>query len=153
MNLEFIQPYIAAPYWEPPDVTIDKSAEQAIKGHNNLTGHGQSTIALYTDGSGIHGRVGAAAVCPQYQETRTAYMGEQSEAILYAAELQGIFLALIIILRHRSSQAVVFTDNQAALQALQSPGRQSGQYLVEAIIAAQNKAKEDGLTVRFRWIP
>ncbi|KAI9044980.1 ribonuclease H family protein [Aspergillus affinis] len=127
---------------EARDVTIDESAEQAITGHNNLTGYGQSAIALYTDGSGISGRVGAAAVCPQYQETRTAYMGEQLEATVNAAELQGIFLALIIILRHRSYQAVVFTDNQVTLQALQNPGRQFEQYLVEAIIVALNIARE-----------
>jgi hypothetical protein len=54
---------------------------------------------VYIDRSGINGRVGAAVVCPQYNKIRSVYMGEQSEAIVYAAELQGILLGLIIILR------------------------------------------------------
>ncbi|GFF96867.1 hypothetical protein IFM47457_11104 [Aspergillus lentulus] len=152
-NLECIQPYITAPYWTPPDVTIDASAEQAITEHDVILGQSQPAVAVYTDGSGINGKIGAAAVCPQYLETRAAYMGEQSEDTVYAAELQGIFLALIIIIRRRICQAVVFTDNQAALRAIQNPGRQSGQYLLEAVIAALEKAREEGLTVRFRWIP
>jgi hypothetical protein len=44
-NLECIQPYITAPYWTPPDVVIDESAELAITGHNSITGQGQSTVA------------------------------------------------------------------------------------------------------------
>ncbi|KAI3054683.1 hypothetical protein CBS147353_11406 [Aspergillus niger] len=152
-NLECIQPYITAPYWTPPDVTIDACAEQAIAEHDTIAGQSQSVVTVYTDGSGINGKIGAAAVCARYQETRAAYMGDQSETTVYAAELQGIFLALIIIIRHRISRAVVFTDNQAALRAIQNPGRQSGQYLLEAVIAALDKAREGGLTVRFRWIP
>lgn len=58
-----------------------------------------------------------------------------------------------MIIRHRISQAVIFTDNQAALRALRNLGRQSGQYLLEAAIAAVDKARENGLTVSFRWIP
>jgi ribonuclease HI len=65
----------------------------------------------------------AAAVCPQYNEIRSVYMGEQSEATVYAAELQGILLGLIIILRRQIQHIIIFTDNQAALQALQNPGR------------------------------
>jgi ribonuclease HI len=152
-NLECIQPYITAPYWTPPDVTIDESAEQAIAEHDIIAAHSQTAVAVYTDGSGINGKVGAAAVCPQYLDARATYMGEQSETTVYAAELQGIFLALVIIIRHRICRAVVFTDNQAALRAIQNPGRRSGQYLVDVVIAALDKAREDGLTISFRWIP
>ncbi|GCB25809.1 probable RNA-directed DNA polymerase from transposon X-element [Aspergillus awamori] len=99
-NLQCIQPYITAPYWTPPDVTIDACAEQAIAEHDTTAGQSQSVVAVYTDGSGINGKIGAAAVCPRYQETRATYMGDQSETTVYAAELQGIFLASIIIIRH-----------------------------------------------------
>ncbi|KAI2886137.1 hypothetical protein CBS63078_11038 [Aspergillus niger] len=90
---ECIQPYMTAPYWTPRDVTIDASAEQAIAEHNTIACRSQLEVAVYTDGSGMNGRIGAAAVCPQYQETWAAYMGEQSKTTVYAAELQGIFLA------------------------------------------------------------
>jgi hypothetical protein len=42
---------------------------------------------VYIDRSGINSRVGAAAVCPQYNEIRLVYMGKQSKAIVYAAKL------------------------------------------------------------------
>ncbi|GKZ39141.1 hypothetical protein AbraIFM66950_011950, partial [Aspergillus brasiliensis] len=60
-NLEYIQPYIVAPYWAPPELTIDESVEQAIASYNDITGKDQSAVALYTDGSGINGKIGAAA--------------------------------------------------------------------------------------------
>ncbi|KAL7648995.1 hypothetical protein ACMYSQ_012593 [Aspergillus niger] len=76
-NLECIQPYITASYWTPPNVTIDASAEQTIAEHDTIACQRQLEAAVYTDGSGINDMIGAAAVCPQYQETRAAYMGEQ----------------------------------------------------------------------------
>ncbi|PYH67178.1 ribonuclease H family protein [Aspergillus vadensis CBS 113365] len=79
--------------------------------------------------------------------------GEQSEATVYAAELQGILLALIIILCRPIQHAIIFTDNQAALRALQIPGRQSGQYILETVLVALEKARQRKLIIRFRWIP
>lgn len=134
-------------------MTIDESAEQAIAEHDIIAGHNQTAVAVYTDGSGINGKVGAAAVCPQYLDTQATYMGKQSETTVYAAELQGIFLVLIIIIRHRICRAVVFTDNQAALRAIQNPGRRSRQYLIEVVIAALDKAREGGLTIQLDAIP
>jgi hypothetical protein len=98
-DLESIHPFITTPFWTPPEVMIDGNVEIAMKQHETVIKQDQSIIAVYTDGSGINSRVGAAAVCPQYNETRSVYMGEQSEAIVYTAKLQGILLGLIIILR------------------------------------------------------
>lgn len=80
-------------------------------------------------------------------------MGEQSEATVYAAELQGILLALVIVLRRQIQHAMVFTDNQAALRAIQNPSRQSGQYILETVLAAIDRAHTSKLTISFRWIP
>jgi hypothetical protein len=51
---------------------------------------------VYTDGSGIEGEIGSAAVCPLLQQTRSAHMGPDTLSTVYAAELQGISLALQI---------------------------------------------------------
>ena len=109
-NLECIRPYITAPYWSPPEVVITENAENAIKEHNMVVAHGQQVIMVYTDGSGsrLNSRVGAAAVCPKHQETRSVYMGEQSETTVYIAELQGILLALVTILHRQLQHVVVF---------------------------------------------
>lgn len=48
---------------------------------------------------------------------------------------------------------MVFTDNQAALRAIQNPGRQLGQYVLEIVLAAINRARTSKLTISFQWIP
>jgi ribonuclease HI len=71
---------------------------------------------IYTDGSGIDGHVRAAAVSPMTRHTRTAYMGNSETSTVYAAELQGIKLALEIAVEdkergNKREKVVVFTDN------------------------------------------
>ncbi|GKZ36990.1 hypothetical protein AbraIFM66950_008282 [Aspergillus brasiliensis] len=105
-----------APYWMPPDVTIDTNAEMAMVQHEVITEHGHSITAVCTNGHGIKGRIDAAAACPQYQDGRSVF----------------------------------FTDNQAVLRAFQNPGPQSGQYLVETILVALEKAREHKLSIRFQ---
>ena len=91
--------------------------------------------------------MGAEAVCPKHQETRSVYMGEQSETTVYVAELQRILLALVIILRRQIQHVVFFNENQAALRAIQTPGRQSGQYVLETVLAAIDRARTSKLTI------
>jgi ribonuclease HI len=75
-------------------VYIEDSTEKAQKEHQRQEQHETDAIHIYTDGSGINGRIGAAAVCTTTQETTSAYMGEDTTSTVYASELQGIILAL-----------------------------------------------------------
>ena len=72
--------------------------------------------------------------------------------MFYAAELLGILMGLDIATKSDRRHAVIFTDNQAALQALQNPGRPSGQYIIRKIIEALTAASTHGLYVEFHWI-
>ncbi|RKK06295.1 hypothetical protein BFJ66_g18528, partial [Fusarium oxysporum f. sp. cepae] len=83
-------------------------------------------IHIYTDGSGIGGHIGAAAVCTTTQETKSAYMGDDTTSTVYAGELQGISLALQIAQEDRSrgnsrSKVLIYTDNQAAIRSTAKP--------------------------------
>lgn len=60
---------------------------------------------LITDGSGIGGRIGAAAVAPASKITEKAYMGTQEISTVYAGELQGIVMGLDIARREQAIRA------------------------------------------------
>ncbi len=53
----------------------------------------QKGINFYTDGSGIDGHIGGAAVCPSFGAVGRRYMGTIPGYKVYSGELVGIILA------------------------------------------------------------
>ncbi|KAF6782471.1 hypothetical protein CSOJ01_16001 [Colletotrichum sojae] len=119
---ERIPPYITPPWWRGPRVRIPESAEQAEKEHRRCLEQNTDAAHIYTDGSGINGQIGAAAVCTTTQQTRKSHMGDDTTSTVYAGELQGIVLALEMAQadkqngNHRS-KGFIHTDNQAAIRS------------------------------------
>ncbi|PQE10727.1 reverse transcriptase protein [Rutstroemia sp. NJR-2017a WRK4] len=93
---EPIPPYVAPPWWQGPSIRIASNAKTAKKQHKESLKHSSNRIFIYTDGSGIDNQVGAAAVSPLTRSTKMVYMGNSETSTVYAAELQGIKLALQI---------------------------------------------------------
>jgi ribonuclease HI len=97
--------------------------------------------------------LGAAAVAPALRTQELAYLGKETTTTVYAGELLGILMGLGIILTSNPCKAAMFTDNQAALKALQNPQRSSGQSILRRIMDAPEEAKVRGINVEFHWIP
>ena len=126
---------------------------------------------VYTDGSGINGKVGAAAL------TRTfgwqSYLGKTGKATVYAAEIVGIHIALDIILDHIAGQQnlnindnsgevsnrnhrqyIIYTDNQAAIRTVSNGEAKSAQYIAERVIQAIDTLRHlYHQEIEIHWIP
>jgi hypothetical protein len=81
-------------------IHIEPTKEEA-KEYHDRTNYLPTTAYIYTDGSGIDGNIGAAAVFPKSNGTRYQYLGKRAEYNVYAAELCAIQLGLEIIKANR----------------------------------------------------
>ncbi|OHW95426.1 reverse transcriptase [Colletotrichum incanum] len=155
---EHIPPFVTPPWWQGPRILIAGGAEQAEKAHQRCLEQSTNAAHIYTDGSGINGQVGAAAVCTTTEQTRKSYMGDDTTSTVYAGELQGIVLALEMAQadkengNHRS-KVFIHTDNQAAIRSSAKPKGKSGAYLLEIIADKTQALREQGLDVELRWVP
>jgi hypothetical protein len=75
---------------------IQLHTARVISGAYRATSSPDAPLAVYSDGSGIHGKIGAAAVTPSLSVHDQAYLGKETVAFVYAAELIGILMAVNI---------------------------------------------------------
>lgn len=153
-------PYVVPPWWEGPTIHIDSNEDDAIRRHDvNTLCQDRGVLDIYTDGSGIEGSVGAAAVAPAKGTGRMTYMGTEDTSTVYAAELQGIAMATGMARGAKETTdpdlwAVnIYTDNQAAIRSAAKPGAQSGQYLLQRIAKGVDSLHRLKVQVRIHWIP
>lgn len=75
---------------------------------------------MHTDGSGIDDKIGEAAVIASQGIIRKYFLGSSQCFTVYSAELQGLAVALNIIVSQRSFQITnitIFMDNQGAVRS------------------------------------
>jgi ribonuclease HI len=143
------------PPWEPPLQCSIADYEAALKTHDEIC-KDNDQLVIYTDGSGYQGHVGASAVCLREQWTRRNHLGTEMDSTVYAAELDGIRMAIDTARARDISprSLTLFSDSQAAIQAVQNPRRPSGQYILNAIYREVRALGTRGLTdIQIRWIP
>ena len=157
-RLEMRHPFGAPPWWEAPQISIEGSAFAAVTVHNINEISRPATRRIYTDGSGINGSIGCAAVSLEPPYCEKVYMGTEAESSVALAELAGIALALRLantVDEYYGYDIEIYTDNQSALKTLRSPRQASGQYLVRQIVGALDswQVKYPGRSVQLHWIP
>lgn len=147
---------VAPPWWTPMNIHIAQDTKVAIQEHDelqkeNLTAHMQ----VFTDGSDIRGRVGAAAWEPHRKWKGMIDIGPTDQFTVYGAELIGIWMALDMGRRGGGQirKLTIFTDNQAAIVSSQRPRNQSGQVILKHIYNLTRILQKRGVKITIRWIP
>jgi ribonuclease HI len=154
--IETIPAFRQGTRWRPDFKTvITADKEQALE-EARLAGE---RIQIYTDGSVIDGKVGAAAdlwIGNNKDLEARKHMGEGRHYTIFEAELTAIAMAVGILIRRRIDEpALIGVDSQAAIKALLHKCPGVAGYLADTIhrrIAAARQ-KHAGLEITFRWIP
>lgn len=156
-TLEKIIPYVTSPWWIPPISHIARTKAEGREQHDKATSmRDQQQLVVYTDGSGINGKIGASAVAPSIGVIRKTFLGPTALYTVYSGELQGIAMALSITLDRSVSgikHATIFTDNQGAIRSSCDPNRQSGQLILRYIVNSIDALRAQGIQVTLQWVP
>jgi ribonuclease HI len=107
--------------------------------------------------------VGASAVAPREGIFERRHLGTTDESTVYVAELNGIEMAVAkFVNQHqnhtRPTRLIIFSDCQAAIQAVQNPKRSSGQFVLSNIYNHVRALRSqtptfDQIPIEIRWIP
>jgi ribonuclease HI len=97
-------------------------------------------------------------VCPSTQQTGSVHIGSDTLSTVYAAELQGISLALQIAQEYADEsgerkQIAIYTDNQAAIWSIAKAEGRLGAYILADIAQQVLELQDKGHLVIVRWIP
>ena len=91
-------------------------------------------MTIYTDGSDIEGKIGAAAHNATTKRTTRQHLGDDRRYNVYAAELTAIHIGITQWQENIYPKCRIYTDSQAAGTSICQPWRQSGQSIIRSII-------------------
>ena len=158
--MEHIETYIRPPWWKLTATTSisalnkDKAAEEHERKLRQIPAE---DLIIYTDGSGHGGHIGAAIYSPTINITKGEYIGTDNTHNVYAAELTATQMAITLFEERTQeySNVHIFTDNQSAIQAIESPKQQSGQYIIKSILDIIDKIYEakPSCSIHIEWVP
>ena len=113
-DLETIVPYIRPPWWSlKASIHIDADKETAEAHHlRTISQLDDTTVQIYTDGSGINEGIGAAMYCHTDQQVEQRYLGKSSESMVYAGELEAIHMAVTHVKDLTQMESRIFPEEQ-----------------------------------------
>jgi len=158
-KIESIEPYIREPWWAPRtiiEIAADKEAAKNLHDHT-INSVPNSTMIIYTDGSGIKELIGGAAYNKTLNGTTHQHLGGSKQYNVYSAELTAIELGIEMWQNHTDNfpQCQIFTDSQTATSSIQKPQRQSGQSIIASILDRIDQIIEHHpqRKLKITWIP
>ena len=142
--------------WKPKittEVTPDTDkAIEAIQRDN-------PDVKVFADGSGMDGKIGAAAVLYRSGRLKTKLryqLGLQKHHTVYEGEGVGAMLGTKLISNEWNIRsAYIYIDNRASITATQLTKPSPGHYIFDAIHAnvASLRKKHPGIKVTIKWVP
>ena len=142
--------FVASPWWNPPVTRLDSEGKNAVANHKHVIK--TDALRLYTDGSDINGKIGAAVHSPQLGADIKKYLSSMEHYTVYSVELKGIDMACQLALDYQAPKVVIFTDNQAVIQASASLKGSSGQYILRRIYFKLTMLSDLRISVQLHWI-
>jgi len=122
---EFIEPSIRPPWWLPKaQITIAETKDDAKAMHNKILQNTclGTTRYIYTDGSGIQGKIGVATFELATNTATQQHLGGENHFNIFAAEVSALATAAEVILHsNRPKRNIIFTDSQAVAKAVDNP--------------------------------
>ena len=158
-RIETIEPYIRSPWWTPTTkIRIETTKNDAKLLHDKIQMHldAATTVTIYTDGSGIENKIGAAAYNLSTNEVSHQYLGSEAQFNVYTAELTALRLAVEQLRNHGECLiGRIYTDSQAGMKAINHPRKQSGQIIIKDILDAIDEVVNEfkHLQIEVVWIP
>ena len=137
-------------------IKVEETKDSAKDQHDKTQEHQDaSVIMIYTDGSGIEKKIGAATYNPKMSEVNYQHLGDETQFNVYSAELTAICLALGQMLDvYGYNICRIYMDSQAAVEAINRPRRQSGQAIIKELLLDRiDEVASMGLRLEVIWIP
>ena len=126
--------------------------------HDEIQAHQDATtMTIYTDGSGVEDKIGAAAYNSVTNEASHRHLGSEAQFNVYTAELTAVHLAIKQMWNHCEYRTCrIYIDSQAAiLKAIDHPRKQSGQIIIKDILDSIDAITSEHTHLQFEiiWIP
>jgi ribonuclease HI len=142
--------------WKP---MIKTKVANSIDGAITDAEHDDPDVKVFTDGSGMDGKISAAAILYRNgrMKTKLRYrLGSQRHHTVYEGEGVGAILGTKLISKEWGIRsAIIYIDNQASITATQLTKPSSGHYIFDALhenIETLRK-KHPGIQITAQWIP
>ena len=160
-NTKTIQPVRQTPKWNAAfKVRIAPTKDQATDEESGDS----APVRIFSDGSGIEGNIGAAAVLYRRKngaETKHVlryYLGPETRHTVYEAEVAGEIMAQELLYhqtRGFGRHVSMYVDNQASILSTRTISPNLGHYLLDILHAKLDRCKKRfrNLSVTIRWIP